>query len=1150
LDGRLAELDNAEGIDDASATAARDIYGQAKQSLLRAADFTRQATEFQRLAADAPQLLETIRQELSGPIVPATISVPDNSTLQQLEQALTQAAADLEAARLTASGLQAEATNRSERRSTLSAQLSSARQQLADFQDPTSLQQSDGEHVIVAEARRTLAMARSHSLEQEILALEAEASSYEARRELLPARRDRAQRRVSEAEQVVAAWQEMVTSRRQSEADRTAEDAQRMRREAARQHPVLKNYADATAERASTRRDTTGLASRIAETTQETGEIRTEMSSLQAQFASIQRRLNASGLNRATGILLRRQNDELPSIIELARRIRLTQSALEKAEYDLIELQDERLAAGDIDRVTNDLLAQITSEVTGTSQSELEATARELAVARRDLLDQQVADATVYFERLVDLNSAQRTFLNQTESYRSFIEERILWVRSVASEQLFSLEESRVGIQWLTSPHSWEQVARATWSYVGSSWMFIAMWTLFLAALWSAAVPLIKKLNDCVNKITNLKNVEFRHTFLVFFITLCVAVPGALTIYSAGLLLGAPDGQVELGLSIATGLQSAALLFYPLSLLQQILRKNGLAESHFRWPSTSFITLKRNLRWFTPTVVLLSALVITFDSGANDQANASLGRVLFTGELLAVSFFLHRILRSGGPLFKAISQSESVGWIYKLRRLWHLLGVLTPLLFVLLSWLGFHYTALRLESRFEQTLVLVLVLVLLNGLMLRWLLIARKRVALEEARRKRDQSDADGHISPGGDSEREASVPVIDENKLDLPALSDQTRQLFKAAIAVSVLLGLYAIWAEALPALRMLDRVQLWPAIEIVQVQDLRQAPIDTIQDSNGGSETSSAIPATPTAQGLVDSAGDSRAQLSQARTSITVADLGLFSIVLLATWALFRNAPGLVEIVVLQRLPLDSGSRYALSTVFRYAIAIIGVSIAFSVIGLSWSKVQWLAAALTFGLAFGLQEIFANFVSGLIILAERPIRLSDTVTVGGVTGTVTRIRMRATTISDWDRKELVIPNKTFITGELINWSLTDPVLRVIITVGVSYSSDVDKVERVLLQVAEQNNVVLSDPKPQVIFRNFGDSTLDFELRVFIPNIDHLQPINHQMRMAIAKAFRQAGIEIAFPQRDLHLRSTGDLVELAKKRCDLNQQDSETDKG
>ncbi len=189
--------------------------------------------------------------------------------------------------------------------------------------------------------------------------------------------------------------------------------------------------------------------------------------------------------------------------------------------------------------------------------------------------------------------------------------------------------------------------------------------------------------------------------------------------------------------------------------------------------------------------------------------------------------------------------------------------------------------------------------------------------------------------------------------------------------------------------------------------------------------------------------------------------------------------------------------------------------------------------------GLGFGLQEIFANFVSGLIILFERPIRVGDVVTVGEVSGTVSRIRTRATWITAFDRKELLVPNKEFVTGQLINWTLSDAVLRLSIPVGIAYGSDTNRAIEVLEQVAKKSWRVLADPRPHVFFIAFGDSSLSFELRVFVRSADQLFAARHDLHMGIDKAFREAGIEIAFPQRDLHLRSVPVEMKLPPSRSD-----------
>ena len=221
-----------------------------------------------------------------------------------------------------------------------------------------------------------------------------------------------------------------------------------------------------------------------------------------------------------------------------------------------------------------------------------------------------------------------------------------------------------------------------------------------------------------------------------------------------------------------------------------------------------------------------------------------------------------------------------------------------------------------------------------------------------------------------------------------------------------------------------------------------------------------------------------------------ITLSNLLMALAYVMVTFIFAGNFPVLVDLMLTRRFEMTAGSRYALIQLVRYVLVSIAFLAIANELGGSWSQVQWLVAALGVGLGFGLQEIFANMVSGIILLFERPIRVGDTVTVGHVTGRVSRIQMRATHIVDWDRKELVVPNKTFITDQLINWTLSDTVTRIVVPISLAYGSDIKLVETIFMQVIQSTEKVLQEPEPNVVFNGFGDSSLHFDIQVFVRSL------------------------------------------------------------
>ncbi|HEH9930397.1 TPA: miniconductance mechanosensitive channel MscM [Escherichia coli] len=247
---------------------------------------------------------------------------------------------------------------------------------------------------------------------------------------------------------------------------------------------------------------------------------------------------------------------------------------------------------------------------------------------------------------------------------------------------------------------------------------------------------------------------------------------------------------------------------------------------------------------------------------------------------------------------------------------------------------------------------------------------------------------------------------------------------------------------------------------------------------------------------------------------------------LVFIITTQLVRNLPALLELAILQHLDLTPGTGYAITTITKYLLMLIGGLVGFSMIGIEWSKLQWLVAALGVGLGFGLQEIFANFISGLIILFEKPIRIGDTVTIRDLTGSVTKINTRATTISDWDRKEIIVPNKAFITEQFINWSLSDSVTRVVLTIPAPADANSEEVTEILLTAARRCSLVIDNPAPEVFLVDLQQGIQIFELRIYAAEMGHRMPLRHEIHQLILAGFHAHGIDMPFPPFQMRLES------------------------
>jgi potassium efflux system protein len=726
----------------------------------------------------------------------------------------------------------------------------------------------------------------------------------------------------------------------------------------------------------------------------------------------------------------------------------------------------------------------------GTAQPALPDTLwPQFAAVARPLLRQQQVLLTSLDELQQELaqalqanDAAALALVQRTQAVRTELTRLLFWVPARPSLQTIS--ELAPSWAWMTSAANW----RAAVLTLGGQLAWRPFWptlALVLAlTLFLARQRLQAKLVALAPSAANAERYWIGYTVTALAITLALALPGPLLLWTAAdLLRAAPDAQ-RFALALAAALVVSAKLLLALSAFAGLLDRRGVAGGHFGWDESLLSFSGQALRRFTLMFVPLLFLVALNGLDHAPFANReSLGRMSFTLAMLVFALFLGRLLRRRSPLIQRLYARAPRSWAVRLYALWFGAALAVPLAIAGLSAAGYSVAAAYFFGHTLMSLFMVLGAVALYGLIALWVQVERRRLrrrqALEALRLAREaavEGDEDGS---------EVAEPPI--TRLDIAAISEQTRSLLDLFITLLLLGGIWWVWKGGLPALSVIIDHPLWTYHATVDGQ-------------------STTLP-------------------------LTVGNLFLAIVVAVVTAVAVRNVGALLDIVLLQRFEVEADATYAIKVITRYALAAVGMVSAFSILGIAWDDVHWLIAAMGVGLGFGLQEIVANFVSGLIVLAERPIRIGDIVTVGDVTGTVARIRARATAVLDFDGKEVIIPNKAFITGSVVNWTLSNQTTRLLLKVGVAYGSDIALVQRLLLEVVQGNADVLQEPSPSVYFMDFGDSSLDFEVRAFVGSFDKRLRVTHELNFAIDAVLSENGIEIPFPQRDLHLRSGPALV-------------------
>ncbi|MBP6790840.1 MULTISPECIES: miniconductance mechanosensitive channel MscM [Aeromonas] len=795
--------------------------------------------------------------------------------------------------------------------------------------------------------------------------------------------------------------------------------------------------------------------------------IDTSLSGLNDLVNSVREQLEWLQISNAYGENLRSKLADLPNYFPLEK----LESDIVKARMAKYQYETEQDALKDTVQIRNNLLSGDEITLDRAQQAVLD----NLLKARRQLLTRlnDASDTLIQEQtRLKLLYSRQNSKIDEI---REISASHLFWMPDVRPLTPAVLLGVPTALSLLLDPVNWLQLPRAIVENNPMTLTLAGLGLLVLAWCWAKlGRHLVQYSHYIAPRIGKVTQDKFSLTSRLLVRSLLAALPlPAMVLMMRGLLDGA--WQYPFAVAVARGLGEIWFLLLALLVARHLTLEKGILILHFRWPKEPVQRV-----WGQFRTLLLVLIPSFFVQGmANSyQEHAfydSLGRLAFIVGALWLLLFFARLNREKLPLTWGQADMTKPHLLHHF--IWNSL-MLAPLLAVLGSLFGYFYTSRILLRQLELSLLAGLGCLLVYYLAHRWMLIQRRRLAFDRAKSKRAEILAQRERD---EDDLSSEIPdVVEEPELDLDTISAQSLGLVRTLLMLGFTMLVVVQWSDLNSAFSFLSSIEVWQ-----------------VSSKVAGIEQLSAI---------------------------TLQDLMLTAFAFILTVVTARNLPGLMELTLLQHLSLSPGTGFALTTVSKYLVILIGALTGFSMLGIDWSKTQWLVAALSVGLGFGLQEIFANFVSGLIILFEKPIRLGDTVTIRDLTGTVTKIKTRATTIVDWDRKEIIVPNKAFITEQFINWSLSDAITRVKLRIRIGLTQEPKRVQQLLEQCVQESTLVLDTPTPEVFLIEFTDSALIYEIRLYVNNMDHRMPITHEVHSLILEKLNQLGMHLPHQQIDIRM--------------------------
>ena len=1077
VEQQLAQLDGSTELAPDVLDKLKVQYKATLENLTRKSAFLNKVKEYEKvqLQADehADQLAATLKQRQQATI---DFSVPENTPATEIQKLLSREESQLAAVKARLLEIESEQNNPANMVSTTRQRLSNinvAQEKLQHERAKASLQ---GGASLQLQAEQWLLQSKEAALDAEEKMLELRLASAPMRSRLLTADHALQLDIQRESEQKIEQLLRVLNEKRSAEAQVSIATTEALSNTAG--IALSQEAKEYVAGNKALSMELSLLAQKLNDKSQRSQIAKEQLEFINNRYRMIKQKLEIAGLSEALGSILTERSNDLPKISNYRKEHDLLLEEVSSAALRKLELQNELSLQYHLEQDKKRLLTSLSS-------SALEQKAQwvdEIVANRLSLLKKLESDYSAYMRILSDADFDLVELIDATNRFDEFLVRKLMWVRTSPSVLSYSAADIVNETLLLVAYFRSVDYKAAFVAFAGKFWVWLMLFvvsSILIAKRW------IKSRQKVLEKgISQRPYASLLPALQYLFWVLVQSAPLALLAFILSRTVDAaviPKAHEKL-------ISMLWLYLFCAEFTARLLQPNGFVHSYFLWPKELIHDLFRGFKRLRNTVVIpLLVVALTPWHLFASKGTGFIGTVFLSLIMCFLAYSINYFLSAQYSLVKSIQQRKLVGPASKLQMVTRLIMVGGPIIWAISLLVGYRYASIVLSGRVFETILILPFIVLAYQLAERGLMEFQSRVKYQQA--VSDEKENESQVSEGVDDE---SIPSIEQRTRSVDELAIETQKLLKSAFLLLTLTAVAVIWSKVLPALAIFEEVVLWNTTSVV-----------------AGEETVVAV---------------------------TLKSLLFILVGAFVAYITARRLPAFIEMVLLNRINMSNGSRYAITTLMSYALLGLAVSFIGNSIGFGWDKIQWAVAALSVGIGFGLQEIVANFISGIIILFERPIRVGDLVTINDQTGVVHRIQIRATTLRDFDNKELLVPNKEFITSSLLNWTLSDKEVRVLIPVGIAYGSDVDLALALLEDAALEHPLVLSTPAPVVTFEAFGDNALSLFLRCRIGSVDDRLQVVTDLHRSINDKYMKAKISIAFPQRDLHVDFAAPLEVVLKK--------------